>query len=118
MTREFPLDPDDPEYEVRYAPEAVRELADLDEPEELMDELEARLGVDPHRPPGRRARKLQDAEVLWRYRPHADDALRVLYAVEGDEVWILAVEERDGAYRRGNIETALDRLRRADDGDG
>lgn len=44
LAREIPLDPD-PEYEIKYAPEVVGEIADLEEPEELMDELEDDLSV-------------------------------------------------------------------------
>lgn len=112
LVREIPLDPD-PEYDVRYTPEVVREIVGLDGPGELMDELEDVLCVDPHRPRGGRGRKLSGAGGLYRYRPRYDDGLRVFYAIEGDEVWILGLHPRKSAYRPQNIETALSRFQRA-----
>lgn len=114
LAREFPLDPD-PEYEVKYAREVVDEIADLEEPEALMDELEEELAVEPYRPRGGRGKKLQDAEGLYRYRPHYDNDLRIFYGIEGEEVWILGLHPRKQAYRRQNIETAVARLRRTVD---
>lgn len=112
LVREIPLDPD-PEYEIEYAPEVIGEITDLEAPEELMDEIEDVLAVDPYRPPGRRSKKVNNADDLRRYRPHYDNDLRVFYGVEGDVVWILGLHPRAQAYRRQNIETALARFQRA-----
>lgn len=78
-----------------------------------MDELEEVLSVHPYRPPGGRGKKLSGSETLRRYRPHHDNDLRIFYAVEGDEVWILGLHPRKQAYRRQNLETALARFQRA-----
>lgn len=113
LVREIPLGPQDPEYEVQYAPEVISEIAVRDDAEELMDELEEVLSVTPFRPPGKRSKKIEDTDNLRRYRPHVDNDSRVFYAVEGDEVWILGLHPRKKAYRRQNIETALARFHRA-----
>ncbi len=113
LVREIPLDPQDPEYDVRYAPEVIGEIAARDDAEELMDELEEVLSVTPYMPPGKRSKKIEGASGLRRYRPHIDNDTRVFYAVEDDEVWILGLHPRKKAYRRQNIETALTRFRRA-----
>lgn len=60
LVREIPLEPQDPEYEVRYAPEVVSEMASRDDAEDLMDELEEVLSVTPFRPPGKRSKKIED----------------------------------------------------------
>lgn len=77
-----------------------------------MGEVEEVLGADPFRPPGRRAKKIEGREPLWRYRPHADNEARVFYAVEGGEVWVLGVHPRGSAYREANLRAAAKRLRR------
>ena len=115
LVREIPLDPQDPEYEVRYAPEVISEIASRDDAEELMDELDEVLAITPFRPPGSRSKKLEGTDGLYRYRPHVDNDTRVFYAVEDDEVWILGLHPRRKAYRRQNIETALARFHRTRD---
>lgn len=82
LVREIPLDPN-PEFDIRYAPEVVDEIAARGDAEDLMDEFEEVLAVHPFRPPGRRSKKIEGTDDLRRYRPHVDNDLRVFYAVEG-----------------------------------
>lgn len=113
LARQRPLSPREPKYQVRYAPEALPEFADRDDAEALMDEIETVLSADPFSPPGHRSEKVEGEDPLRRYRPHADNDVRVFYAVEGRDVWILGVHPRKVAYRSSNLRAAAGRLRRA-----
>ena len=113
LVKQRPLGPGPPRFRVRYAEEILPELADREDGEALMDELESVLAIDPVDPPGHRSEKIEGEAALRRYRPHVDNGCRIFYAIEGDEVWILAVHPRKTAYRTSNLKTARARLGRA-----
>ncbi len=98
LVQEIPLEPN-PAFAIRYAPEVVDEIAARGDAEDLMDEFEEVLTVRPYCPPGRRSKKIEGTDDLRRYRPHVDNDLRVFYAVEGKEVWILGLYPRKQVYR-------------------
>lgn len=97
-------------FRLRYAKAFLEEVAQRDDWETLLEELRSNLAVDPLDPPGRRTKALQGEKPLRRYRPHIDNAVRILYALKGQEVWVLALHPRSTAYRQANLRTAHKRL--------
>jgi len=87
-----------PEYSIRFARSARKELEHLDASvvSRIFPKIEA-LAENPH-PPG--CRKLQGFEDLWRIRV---GRYRVVYQVLDDEqmIDIIAVRHRSQAYRFG-----------------
>ncbi len=78
-----------------------------------MDEAEDILARDPYTPPGGRSKPLKGRKPLRRYRPHADNDVRIYYAVEDGRVWILGIYPRSADYRDKDLKAAMQRLRNA-----
>lgn len=111
--RRVPLDPE-PSYRVAFAPELVSELHGFEEMDEVVLELETTLSLRLEDIPGRRIEKVEDADDLLKYRPHAANDTRFLFATLEDQKLriVLSSFPRKNDYRRKDLKTAAARLRR------
>lgn len=111
--RRVPLEPT-PEYEVRFAPELEPELMELDEMDEVVVELEQALALRLEDIAGRRIEKIEGEAALRKYRPHAANDVRFIFATVEDAKLrvVLTYFPRKHNYRKKDVKAAARRLRR------
>lgn len=106
-----PLGTRPPRWRVRFHELFVDELLHHPDALAILDEARSVLSQDPLRVPGGRAGGLRGHAPLRKYRPHADNSLRLLYVVEGREVYVLTCMARKKQYRPATLKRALARFR-------
>ena len=94
-------------YGIRYHPEVREDLKSIDKQikDRIRRAVEDRLTTEPLIYGDRLKGVLRD---LWKLRV---GSYRVIYILEGDTVYILAIVHRREAYRRANVRDLLGRLR-------
>lgn len=112
--REVPLDPK-PEYDVKFVPQLIHDLLGEARMDELVQEAEETLALRFDHIAGKRIEKVEDSDdpQLYKFRPHADNDSRFIFASEEDPKRRVVLDfwPRKNDYRKQDLKTAAARFK-------